>query len=403
MVQEAAGGLLNGAGFYTAPAALGFYHVVATSTEAATISGSSVVTVTTANGRFTPTGSMQNPRGFHTATLLADGKVLVAGGAERADPLCIGGIASTELYDSAAGSFAVSGSMTAPRYAHTATALVNGEVLVAGGFGSGSDCEDLGEPSQNGAELYDSSTGSFRATGRMILGRGGHTATLLTDGKVLVAGGGDQGGGALPFYGKGSDTAELYDPRTGVFRSTGNMATARLGHAATLLPDGKVLIVGGVPMSVSQPTATAEIYDPGTATFTTTASMTTARAGHTATILQDGRVLITGGYKDFTNGEFHSSPTAELYDPVRRTFSATGSMVVARFVHTATVLPDGTVLIVGGGDPTAELYDPATGSFSPTGGMENWACWTLGNAIAERKGACCWRRFSVSSRDCGTV
>ncbi len=369
-LQEAAGGLINGAGFYTAPMSVGFFHVVATSVEDATISGSSTITVTTSSGRFTPTGSMQNARGFHTATLLANGNVLVVGGATRADPLCDGGKASAELYDSVAVSFVASGSMAALRYAHTATLLANGGVLVTGGFGSGVDCEDLGEPAQNSAELYDPSTGTFKGTGGMLHGRGGHTATLLSNGKVLVVGGGDQGGGTLPFYGTGSDTAELYDSNTGAFASTGKMATARLGHTATLLPTGKVLIVGGVATSVSQPTVAAEMYDPATATFTTTGSMARARAGHTATILQDGKVLITGGYTDFTNGEFHATSTAELYDPVTATFSATGSMLAARFVHTATLLPNGTVLIAGGPHSTAELYDPATGVFSPTGGME---------------------------------
>jgi len=370
-VQEAAGGLINGAGFYSAPVTVGFYHVAATSVEDTTISGRSTITVTTSTGRFTPTGSMQNGRGFHTATLLANGKVLVAGGATRADPLCFGGMSSAELYDPVAGSFTASGNMAAPRYAHTATSLANGEVLMTGGFGSGFDCEDLGEPAQHSAELYDPSTGTFKGTSGMLYGRGGHTATLLTNGKVLVAGGGDQGGGTLPFYGTGSNTAELYDPNTGAFASTGNMATARLGHTATLLPNGKVLIVGGVPTSVSQPTVAAEIYDPTTATFTITGSMAKARAGHTATILQDGKVLITGGYTDFTNGEFNDSSTAEIYDPVAGTFSAAGSMGAARFVHAATLLPNGTVLIAGGPDSTAELYDPSLGSFSPTGGMES--------------------------------
>jgi Bacterial Ig-like domain (group 2) len=370
-VQEAGGGSVSNAGFYNAPQATGFYHVVATSVADATFSGSATISVTTSTGRFTPTGSMQNGRGFHTGTLLASGRVLVAGGATRApDPICIGGIASTEVYDPAADSFTTTGSMTSPRYAHTATSLLNGKVLVTGGFASTIDCIDLGEPAENTAELYDLSNGSFHATGSMVAGRGGHTSTLLINGKVLVAGGGDQGGGGFPFYGTGSKTAELYDPGTGVFTSTGGMATARLGHTATLLPNGKVLIVGGVPTSLSQPTVAAEIYDPGTGTFTQTWSMGTARAGHTATPLQNGKVLITGGYTDFTNGVFNASSAAELYDPVTSSFSVTGTMGAARFSHTATLLPNGTVLVAGGKNSTAEVYDPAAGSFSTTGAME---------------------------------
>jgi len=369
-VQEADGGSVSNAGFYTAPASTGLFHVIATSVADATFSGSAAVTVTTSSGRFTPTGSMQNARSIYTATLLANGKVLVAGGMRRADPLCFGGISSAELYDPATDSFTATTSMAALRYAHTATSLSNGEVLVTGGFGSGVDCEDLGEPAQRTAELYSPSSGSFRATGSMVTGRGGHTATLLPNGKVLVTGGGDQGGGQLPFYGNGSITAELYDPGTGIFASTGIMATARLGHTATLLSNGKILISGGVPTSLSQPTVAAEIYDPGTGTFTPTGNMATARAGHTATLLQGGKVLITGGYTDFTNGEFHASSTAEIYDPATGLFSATGPAGVARYAHTATLLPNGMVLVAGGTDSSAELYDSFTGSFSSTGGME---------------------------------
>jgi len=370
-VQEAGGGSVSDTGFYNAPQATGFYHVVATSVADSTFSGSATITVTTSSGRFTPTGNMQTGRGIHTGTLLANGRVLVAGGATRApDPICVGGIASAEVYDSAAGSFTTTGSMTSPRYAHAATSLQNGNVLVTGGFASTNDCFDVGEPAQSSAELYDFSSGSFHATGSMIEGRGGHTSTLLINGRVLIAGGGQQGGGGFPFFGTARKTAEVYDPGTRVFTLTGSMATARLGHTATVLANGKVLVIGGVSTSLSQPTATAEIYDPATGTFTSAGSMSTARAGHAATPLQDGKVLVTGGYTRFTNGKFNASSTAELYDPFTGFFSVTGPMGAARFTHTATLLPDGTVLVAGGSDSTAELYDPSTGSFRPTGGME---------------------------------
>jgi len=216
-VQEAGAGLVNDTGLYNAPQATGFYHVVATSVADPTFSGNATITVTASTGRFTPTGSMQNGRGLHTAILLANGRVLVAGGATRSpDPICVGGIASTEVYDPAAASFTASGSMTSPRYVHTATILLNGRVLVTGGFPSTNDCFDLGEPALRSTELYDPSNGSFQATGSMVTGRGGHTATLLLNGKVLVAGGGDQGGGPFPFFGTASTTAELYDPGAGV-------------------------------------------------------------------------------------------------------------------------------------------------------------------------------------------
>ena len=370
-VQEATGGFITNEGIYTAPSAAGFYHVVATSAADATRSGSSMVTVTTSSTRFSPTGDMTEGREYHTATLLTDGRVLMAGGATPAD-LCIGGIPSAELYDPAAGSFAQSRHMLAPRYAQTGTLLPSGEVLIAGGFESEYDCSDLGLPAaETSAELFDPATGSFKATGSMTMGRGGHTATLLPNGKVLIIGGGTEGGFTLPSYGTGSATAELYDPAAGVFTSTGSMAAGRFGHTATLLKNGKVLVVGGTDSSSSTPSSTAEIYDPTTGHFSLTGSMATPRAGHNATLLADGKVLITGGFNTGPiNGQLGVSFTAELYDPATASFSATGQMAAMREGHTATLLPNGMVLVAGGGSPTAELYDPSTGLFTLTGSME---------------------------------
>jgi len=353
-VQEVSGGSVSAAGFYNAPQSTGFYHLVVTSVADASLTASATITVTTSAGRFTPTGSMLRGHSSHTGTLLGNGKVLVAGGVIHGrDWICPDGQAFAELYDSAAGSFSQTGTMTSPRYDHTATALLNGQVLVTGGIPSGYDCEDNGTPALSSAELYDPSHGSFTATGSMVEARIGHTATLLAGGKVLVAGGTDGNSTA-------SKTAELYDPQTGAFGSTGDMSIRRSAHTATLLANGKVLIAGGSNSSGTA-TAKAEIYDPGTGTFSPTGSMTTARAGLTATLLATGRVLITGG---------SDLATAELYDPTTGSFAPTGNMVQARSSHTATLLSDGNVLIAGGGDSTAEIYNPSTGAFTPTGGME---------------------------------
>jgi hypothetical protein len=192
--------------------------------------------------------------------------------------------------------------------------------------------------------------------------RGGHTATLLANGKVLIAGGGKTGGNQPPFCGDGLVTAELYDPTTGVFTSTGNMGLGRVGQTATLLANGKVLVVGGLSNSSSDPIATAELYDPSTTAFSSTGSMMTARAGHAATLLADGKVLITGGLSHRALNV--DVDTAELYDPTTGSFLATGSMEVARWAHTSTLLPNGTVLVVGGGSLFSEIYHPSTGSFS---------------------------------------
>ena len=199
----------------------------------------------------------------------------------------------------------------------------------------------------------------------MTANRGDHTATLLANGKVLIAGGADQDP-----TGTGLASAELYDPSTGTFTQTASMAVGRFLQTATLLQNGKVLIVGGVLTSASEPVATAEVYDPATGIFTMTGAMATAREQHTATLLADGRVLIVGGTTSAGVGD--PTATAEVYDPSTGSLSVTGSMAEARAFHTATLLPNGKVLVAGGGDEnsTAEIYDPAVGSFSITGGME---------------------------------
>jgi hypothetical protein len=368
-VQETGGGVINGAGFYTAPSAQGFYHVIATSVANTTVSASATISVTSYGVSFLPTGSLQKARGFHTATLLNNGEVLMAGGANPAsDPQCIGGIVSAELYDAYGAASTLTGALTAPRYDHTATLLTNGNVLVVGGFGDSSDCPGTGVQAQNTAELYDTVAGSFNPTGNMAAPRGWHTATLLADGTVLVTGGADQDPG-----GTGSASAELYDPTTGAFTPTGSMAVARFRHTATPLMDGSVLIVGGVPADSSIPTSTAELYNPATGSFTPTGSMGTAREEHTATLLGDGTVLITGGESPVPGSSgLQDTATAELYDPSTGSFAPTGSMIEARNSHTTTLLTDGTVLVTGGGNniSTAELYEPSTGSFTQTGSME---------------------------------
>jgi len=282
---------------------------------------------------FSATGSLATPRYTHTATLLPNGKVLIAGGQD-------GGIlSSVELYDLAVGKFsATTGLMTTARANHTATLLPSGKVLIVGGYN--------GAPLSS-AELYDPVSGTFSPTGPLITARYRHTATLLPNGKVLIAGG--QDGGVL-------SSAELYDPASGTFSATAPLITARAGHTATLLPNGMVLIAGGLGAAIGL--FSAELFDPASGTFSATGSLITSRASHTATLLPNGKVLIAGGN------------SAELYDPASKTFSATGPLATARAAHTATLLPNGTVLIVGGNNgpylSQAEVYDPASKTFSAT-------------------------------------
>ena len=249
-------------------------------------------------------------------------------------------------------SWVATGSMSVGRVGHTATLLTDGRVLAAGG----STPEGL-TPT---AELYDPATGAWTLTGSMSVGRAYYNATLLTDGRVLVTGGSTPEG-LTP-------TAELYDPATGAWTLTGSMSVGRSDHNATLLREGRVLVAGG--STPTGPTPTAELYDPATGTWAAAGSMNYARAGHPATLLADGKVLVAGW------------DTAELYDPATGIWAVTGSMNYARWGHRATLLTDGTVLVVGGSgtsfscstcrwEPTAtaEAYDPATSAWRVTGAM----------------------------------
>jgi galactose oxidase-like protein/Kelch motif protein len=251
------------------------------------------------------------------------------------------------------------GSMISARAGGTATLLPDGRVLVAGGIARISN--NGGFRSIGTAELFDPGTGSWTATGTMPTPRSGHTATLLPDGTVLVTGGGIGSGYSL--------SADLYDPSTGSWTVTGAMSTGRSGSTATLLPDGKVLVAGGdVSGGWGGYTSSAELYDPSTGTWTTTGNMTTPRGRHTATLLPNGTVLVVGG----GIGEA-SVASAELYDPGTGVWTPAGSMGVGRGGHAATLLLDGKVLVAGGqgsaDDRSAELYDPGTGSWTTTGSM----------------------------------
>ena len=253
-VKDSGGGTITTAGLYTAPSATGIYTVIATASADSNYSAAAVVLVTAKPSPFSPTGNLVHGREFHTATLLTDGTVLVAGGGES-EAYCTAGSDFAELYNPASGSFAPTSSMIDRRYAQTSTLLQTGKVLITGGFSfDASFCSDAGtSPPLMSAELYDPSNGSFALNGSMTEARGAHTATLLSSGKVLIVGGGNTGGGVPPFAGDGSATAEVYDPATGTFTPTGNMSTARIGQTATLLLDGRVLIAGGITIGFIMP------------------------------------------------------------------------------------------------------------------------------------------------------
>lgn len=284
---------------------------------------------------------MLAPRSGHSATLLPNGRVLIAGGMRRNQDF----YRSAELYDPATGRFQPTGEMNIARVGQAAVLLRSGKVLIAGGW--------IGHGPTDSAELYDPATGKFVLIARMTAKRGRPDATLLANGDVLITGGGadDSPGGIA--------SAEVFHAATGTFEAVGPMHYARVAHTATLLKDGRVLIAGGRGQSVN---ASAELYDPAAKKFTATGSMLTARYKHTAGLLPDGRVLIAGGSDEHDwNGELKS---AEIYDPHTGRFTAASPMHVHRFK-----LPDEAVrlasgqLLIAGGNKQVEIYDPRTGRF----------------------------------------
>lgn len=348
---------------------------------------SASIAIAQSPGTFSATGSMTTSRIFHTATLLPNGKVLIAGGSSGRPT------SSAELYDPSTGVFTATGSMTLARARHTATLLPSGKVLIIGG-----NDERLGS-----AELYDPATGTFAAIGDLIAPPTDffQRATLLASGRVLVVHRlfpdprfrlgvteihEDPATGTFSAVEKASITTSfgvqaevillpdgrvliasccnqslLYDPGSGVLSFAGSALRVGEQYTATLLTNGKVLLAGGDFELYPQGSADADFYDPTTGTFTATGDMTTRRFAHTAILLPDGTVLIAGNSTDVSFG----LATAELYDPITGRFTATADMTTARAYQTATLLPDGRVLIAGGlnynrSAPTssAELYNP---------------------------------------------
>jgi hypothetical protein len=307
------------------------------------------------------TGSMLQARNYFSATLLNNGQVLVVGGTYRGTFVQYG-LTSAELYNPATATFSTTGSLNTGRYGHTATLLNNGKVLIAGGTNNSTRLSS--------AELYDPTTGTFTVTGSLSCACG-YSATLLANGMVLFSGGFD-GSNAVT-------SAELYDPASGKFVPTGNLNVARAGPSSTLLGNGKVLVAGGVYYTgvipytaVAHYLASAELYDPSTGTFTLTGSLHTARDGQSATVLKDGNVLLAAGQNDNTQNYGYLS-SAELYNSATGKFSVTGSLNTPRFLHTAHLLASGQVLIVAGNHfgsiASAELYDPTSRTFSNTSSL----------------------------------
>ncbi len=306
---------------------------------------------------FAPTGSLNAARAYGTtATLLNDGTVLITGGS---------GNTIAELYFPSSGIFSLRtpptptnpqglpvGAMNEVRYHATATLLQDGTVLIAGG--------DTGNwAGLTSAEIYNPATGTFTAiSAQMHTRRTTHTATLLSDGTVLIAGGQGNYSGQTAW-----NTAEIYNPKAQTFTLVGNLTTSRCQHTATLLTDGTVLLTGGQNTSGTT-LSTTEIYTPSSTSFAATGSMNSSRIEHTATLLANGTVLVAGGFGSCGSGS-NACITAEVYTPSQHTFTLTGNLTVPRAYHTATMLFNGDILITGGEDmsiylssflSSAELY-----------------------------------------------
>ena len=295
------------------------------------------------SGTWTNTGTMNAARVGHTATLLANGQVLVAGGENSG-----AGLTSAELYNPATGKWTFTGSMATGRYAHTAVLLSTGQVLVAGGIVSTNIHGVVTYTAA--AELYNPSTGKWSVTGSMAAPRFAHGIALLQSGQVLVAGGYNANGILT--------SSELYEASTGAWTSTGSLNFARSTHA-TLLESGQVLMAGGGLNS-----NTAELYSNGAWTLTST-----MRFGHPSTsaaLLSNGDVVVFGGHLASYSGEF--------YDPVAGTWTATHNIGVNPPSGPLTMLATGKVLLAGGEsgygtDALCRLYDSSSLSWLLTGSM----------------------------------
>jgi len=297
-----------------------------------------------AAGVWMPTGALNQARRGHQAVLLPDGRVLVAGGINEGQLL-----ASAEIYDPPSGKWSNTAPMNSPRLGNTLTVLANGNVLATGGTSadtaSGAGGGQTIRPDGT-AEVYNVAAGTWSSTaGTMSTPRFEHTATLLDDGRVLIAGG--QG---PPVSGNTAAlaTTEIYDVAVNSFRKSNDMGDARFNHTAVKLPDRSVLVVGGAggqngDISLS----TAEVFNPSDSSWSSAGTLTNSRTGHTATAFNDGRVLVSGG-ESVTRGNRKSLNSAEIFSLDKREWRSAGTMNCPRSEAAAGLLNDGSVIVAAG-------------------------------------------------------
>lgn len=312
-------------------------------------------------------------RRSHQATRLLDGRVLVSGGWGISQAA----VTSAEVYDPVTNVWAVTGNSRSARADHTATLLADGRVLAVGGVGDNASCSTNAT-----SEVYSPVSGTWADGPNAPVSFGtGHSAIRLNNGRVLVSGGGNRCGTVFR-------SAALFDPTTSTWIRTGNMTAAREFHSSIVLPDGRVLVAGGVGQnSLFLSIASAEIYDPTTGQWTAVPNMATPRStscnGYMEPFLAtlpNGKVMAAAGYRTIApvgclNGHTRSlSARAEVFDVASLTWSPAAALCTPRAVTTLTPLLDGRVLVAGGTDgtrdlDTAELFNPATGTWDRAASM----------------------------------
>ncbi len=303
----------------------------------------------------TISATMNTPVAYHTATMLPDNTILVAGGESAPNtPL-----ATAQIYSPALGTFTPTTSpMSLSRSNHTATLLTNGRVLIAGGFTNQTSTQPT-----NVAEIYYPNTRIFSVTAPMAYPRAAHTATLMPDGSVIVLGGQTTAGNYL-------SAAEVYSSTSAVWTTLTPIPTGLSEHTATLLKDGRILVIGG--QTSSGPSGQTYAYTPVTNSWATLAPMPSSLYDHSATMMFDGRVLVAGG-----NDGTGSQKKAYLYDPGGNSWSLAGKLTQGRSAHTATLLPNNTVMVTGGfGNPTpneVEIYHLDGSTWAPVGQIQRVA------------------------------
>ncbi len=295
-------------------------------------------------GVWQSTGALNQARRGHQAVLLGDGRVLVTGGISEGELL-----SSAEIYDPGTGRWTVTGPMSVARLGSTLTLLTNGNVLATGGFSdeaaSGAGGGQTIRPDAS-AEIFNVAAGTWAKTaGGMSSPRFEHSAIALDDGRVLIAGG--QG---PPISGETAALAstEIYDPAVDSFRRSNDMADARFNHAAVKLPDRTVLVVGGAGGTNGDTSlSTAEVFNPGDGSWSSAGALTGSRSGHVAAVFPDGRAVVAGG-ESITRGNRRSVASAEIFTLEKREWRSAGNMNCPRSEASAALLGDGSVLVVAG-------------------------------------------------------